>query len=136
VMPACCGDRVARQGSRRVDLPQLGSAHPEQPVELTFLIDQEWARPAEVVGERGECGRGAEPERNETYRAAGGELPHLHEVLLAGQSKSVPDRGEQVPTRQCAEIHGLRGARVGQHNAAQRDGTADLTRHGRLHGLR
>ncbi|MGA9694234.1 MAG: hypothetical protein WBR33_22875, partial [Pseudonocardiaceae bacterium] len=76
--------------------------------------------------------RRTEPAGDETDRAAGGEVTHLHEVLLAGQSKPVPDRGEQVPARQRTEIHRAPGARVGQHDAPQRDGNVDLTGHGRL----
>jgi hypothetical protein len=119
VAPVRCGDRVAGQGSGRVHLPQTGTAHAEQPVELALLIGQEQTRPAEVVRERGEGGRWAEPTGDEAGRAAGSELTHPHEVLLAGQSKPVPDRGEQVTARQRAEIHGVPGARIGQYEAVQ-----------------
>ena len=67
-----------------------------------------------MVGEGGQCIGWAEPARDQADLAAGGLLAHLHEVLLAGQSKPVPDRGEQVPAGQRAQVHGLAGARIGQ----------------------
>lgn len=113
LVPAGCGHRVAGQGSRRVHLPQLGPAHTEQPVEPALLIGQEQTRPAEVIRERGERGRRAEPAGDEPDRAPGGEVTHLHEVLLAGQSKPVPDRGDQITTAQRTEIHCVPAAGIG-----------------------
>lgn len=124
------GDRVASQSSRRIHAPEPGPAHTQQPIKLPLLVGQEQAGPAEMRGKRGKRRRRAKPARDQPDRAAGGEIAHLYQVLLAGQSKPVPDRAEQVRTGQRTEIHDAAGARVGKYQPRQRNRIIELTRHG------
>jgi len=84
-----------------------------------------------MVGEGGQRIRWAESACDQADRAANSLLTHLHEVLLAGQSKPVPDRGQQVPAGQRAEVHSPAGARIGQLQPVECNGLVDLTWHGR-----
>ena len=97
-----------------------------------MLIDEERTRPAEIVGERGQRLRWAEPAGDELDGAAGGEVTHLYQMPLARQSIPVPDSGEHIPAGQPAEIDCPAGVRVRQHEPCQRHRMIDLTRHGRL----